>query len=336
MSNIPPYVDRESLASHLKELAPDSEIEITAPNADKSFYRLAWLKLADNSPEKIAELVPELEALDSIEGAKVYFGITSSNFRRFKVTSYLEGSEGDLSSLAIKFISLFEPEFDTLSVKSDNEAESLDKAVFYLRKAHGFCFYCGSKFSCNQEMISKCGDLHLRSPKSVTSEAAKHDQHRLLEKLTALTEFITNLNEISKEDSSNLDESLTESSIKKVEEGKYRCDHCSKAFKGPEFVLKHLMLKHEDIVKQTQEELADFAGFLANPQLWLFPATMIPRYTKIRSKYTQSNSSQQQHGSRDSQGSSKSSLSRTSRGSKEYMDWDASVNNTSTEISYDL
>jgi hypothetical protein len=337
MSNIPAYVDRESLEDHLKELAPNSQIEITAPNADKSFYRLAWLELADKSSNKIAELVPKLESLGSIEGAKIYFGIASTNFRRFKVTKCIEdeSSEDQLYKLAIKLIKLFEHEFDETIFHSEDSVMALDKAVVYLRKVHNFCFYCATKFSCSQEILSKCGDLHLRfMVTGAEIDSVKHDQYRLVERLSALSEFIRNLKEVSSEINTDLDEALTESSIKKVEEGKYRCNHCLKAFKGPEFVLKHLTLKHEDIVKQAQDDLIDFSKFVANSQLWLFPTTMIPRYTRIRNKHHNIS------GSRDSHGSSKSSLSKGSRSSNKdnyYMDWDAAANvNTSTEINYDL
>ena len=334
LSNIPPHIEKESLESHLKELAPDSEIQITSPNAEKDFYRLAWLKLTDNSIEKITELIPKLESLGSIEGAKVYFGISSSNFRRFKVTNCIEGSEEELYMLAIKLIKSLEENFDESLIKSENDSffQLLDKAVIYLRNVHKFCFYCVQKFSCPQEMLIKCGDLHLR--KLSDAETTKHDQHRLIEKLSALINFIQILSEISKDLNVNLDEILTESSIKKVEDGKFRCNHCAKAFKGPEFVLKHLALKHEDVVKQSQDEIDDFNRLLSNAPLWLFPTTMIPRYTKIRSKYSNNSSN---YSSRDSQESSKSAISKNSRRSQEYMDWDAIVNyNSSTEINYDL
>ncbi len=326
MTNVPPHADKEALEGHVMEFASDSEIEVTSPNPDKNFYRLAWLKLKNGSNEKVEELVSKLESLGSIEGAKIYFGIASSNFRRFKVTNYVEGSEDELLKIAIQIIKSFDKEFDESSFTSEN---SLDVAVIYLRKVHNFCFYCAMKFGCPHEISAKCGDLHLRHPSG--SEQVKHDQHRLIEKLTALIDFIKELNEISVEGSDNFDDALAESSIKKVEEGKYRCNHCAKAFKGPEFVLKHLMLKHEDVVLQTQTELEDFKKLVSNAQLWLFPSTMIPRYTKIRNKNF--------HGSRDSQGSSKSSLNRNHqhRITKDYMDWDAAANNNaSTEISYDL
>ena len=178
--------------------------------------------------------------------------------------------------------------------------------------------------------------MHFR--KSSESDQVKYDHHRLVEKISALIGFIEDLNEVSGGKCGNLDEALTDSSIKKVEEGKYRCNICSKAFKGPEFVMKHLMLKHEDVVLQHQAELEDFNKLLVNAQLWLFPSTMIPRYTKIRNTRNQYNSRDRDSASAPvSRGNGNPRLSKLSRNTKEYTDWDAAVNNnSSTEISYDL
>lgn len=327
MSNIPPYVDGEALERHLHEYAPNATIEITAPNADKSFYRLAWLKLneASGSSEELNDLIPKLESLGSIDGAKVYFGILSSNFRRFKVTKYLAGTEAELASLALKIIKLFEPEFNESMISDEEATELLDKSVFHLRKVHNFCFYCVTKFSCQQEMCSKCGDLHLRSP--ISDDGVSHHEHyRLVEKNAAFIDFLVVLHSLSVEADSleSVEDVLAESSVSKIEEGKYRCVHCSKAFKGPEFVLKHLNLKHEDVLQQTKIEMEEFANLLKNAPLWIFPSTMIPRYTKIRSRASNS--------ARPSE-SRKSSVS--SNRSSSYNDWD-SVKSSSTEIDYDL
>lgn len=62
---------------------------------------------------------------------------------------------------------------------------------------------------------------------------------------------------------------LLEKHVAKVDEGRYRCVHCSKLFKGPEFVVKHLRLKHEDITKTVILETAMLNAFLLRP---LYPA----------------------------------------------------------------
>lgn len=53
----------------------------------------------------------------------------------------------------------------------------------------------------------------------------------------------------------------------RVDEGIYRCVHCSKLFKGPDFVVKHLRLKHEEVAKTASLEAATLNSFLTRPVL---------------------------------------------------------------------
>jgi hypothetical protein len=326
MSNIPIHVDNKSLGNHLTEKITDCIVELSHPNADKNYYRLGWLSLPEKSESKLAEIVPKLEALGSIEGAKIYFGLVSSNFRRFKVTNYPEGTEKELYQSALNFVHVLESNNNFALEDSDDYSSLLDKTVIYLRQVHNYCFFCALKFGCCKEMTEKCGDLHLRNPIPHSSEQDKHDHRRFIEKLDALLEFLKSFNEISETPSeyASLDDFLTDSFIKKVDEGKFRCESCAKAFKGPDFVLKHLHLKHEDLVKQTEQDLASFLEFLGFAQLWMFPSAIIPRYMKVRASKSLSRSGNSS--SRDSNGSN----------SKSYTDWDAAVPKETIDISYDL
>jgi len=47
------------------------------------------------------------------------------------------------------------------------------------------------------------------------------------------------------------EEALIQEKTIKEEEEKYRCDLCSKRFKGPEFVNKHIRLKHPDVLAES-------------------------------------------------------------------------------------
>ena len=82
--------------------------------------------------------------------------------------------ERRLYNLAINLIKSLEKnkEFDESIFKTDENnsfAQLLDKAVIYLRKVHIFCFIV-FKFSCPQEMLTKCGDLHLRNHPKLTQQ----------------------------------------------------------------------------------------------------------------------------------------------------------------------
>lgn len=341
ISNIPPYIDRAILEGHINE--PISKLDLTAPNADKGYYRLGWLKLEDNSSEKVTEFITKLESLGSIEGAKLYFGVASSGFRRFRVTCYPTGDkeEEEQKSLALQLISVLESK--SAEPESEFNNFGLDQLIFYLRKKHNFCFYCCQKFTSSQELLFKCGDLHLRRgidvatfSSSSASENVKRDFKRLIDKIRSTLNFVKVLTQQheekevnEEEDETRINEILSETSISKIEEGKYRCIHCLKAFKGPEFVLKHLHLKHEDILLRTKEELADFSKLLRNAPMWLFPTSMLPRHSRPKS-----------HGKEPSSGrkastSSSSSSKRNQSSTSNYVDWDASKS-SSMEISYDL
>lgn len=313
LSNIPPYLDHESILRFVKEETGfDAQLELTAPNPEKNFYRLGWLRVEG---VEASSLMPKLEAKGSIDGSKVYFGLSSTQVLRFKLASVSESDEVALKA-ALDLISLLD---DSSVEQVSSKLSTLDAAVVYLRTVHNFCFYCGQGFSCAAELESKCGDLHLRQAGGDRNYA---------ERVSAVTEFIRRLKEASSEagevTDEALDKHLTANEVIKVEEEKYRCAQCSKAFKGPEFVVKHLRLKHEDIVAKNTEDLAAFNVFLSKASMALFPSNMIPRFLSLKPRTIHS---------RDS---SKSSLSRRSSTQQEnYKDWDA-LQVTSTEISYDF
>ena len=306
LSNIPAYVDRESILNFVRdELCSDIvSFDLSAPNPEKNLYRLGWIQCQESESN---DILSKLEEKGSIEGAKIYFGLSSSQVRRFRVASTLESEEESLKT-ACSLVALLE------SV-DEVKFSCLDEAIFYLRTVHHFCFYCGQAFSCASELLNKCGDLHLR-------RKAESDRGAYNERVQAFVQFVRALSAVTGKSQSSVeavDAYLTEQSIVKVEEEKYRCSHCSKAFKGPEFVLKHLHLKHEDVVAGVKDELELFTGFLSRASVFLFPSSMIPRFLSLKTRIPSSRES------------SKSSLS--SR--RDYKDWDA-LQQSSTEISYDF
>ncbi len=314
LSNIPAYLDRESILAFVKEEIGDEIIsfDLSAPNPEKNLYRLGWIQCQESKG-----LLAKLEAKGSIEGAKIYFGLSSSQVRRFRVATTSETDEDALKT-AVKLISV-------LDKSSEEEAASkftcLDEAIFYLRTVHNYCYYCGQAFSCASELRNKCGDLHLRR----TGE----NDRGYNERVSAFTAFLQALKELANDSNDSqeaVDAYLSAQSISKVDEEKYRCGHCSKAFKGPEFVLKHLQLKHEDVVSAVKDELAQFNQFLSQASPFLFPSSMIPRYLSLRAPKLPSS----RESSKSSIGSRRGALDH-----RNYKDWDA-FQQTSTEISYDL
>ncbi|KAL1408935.1 hypothetical protein Q8F55_005749 [Vanrija albida] len=68
---------------------------------------------------------------------------------------------------------------------------------------------------------------------------------------------------------------LTAPSIKQEEQDKYRCKACSKLFRAPEYVIKHVVSKHPETVKDKLDDLAVFNAFVLDPQ-HIHPSSTTP------------------------------------------------------------
>ena len=130
----------------------------------------------------------------------------------------------------------------------------LDILLTYLRKVHLFCYYCAVSFETPEQLVQGCGNLHLRKSDSLSNPLKDGiDVQSFEPKLTpyfALLDY--NL---------ELEDEITKKVVK-VEDDKYRCDKCSKLFRGPEFVNKHINLKHEDLVSELNVETHFYNSFL--------------------------------------------------------------------------
>ncbi|KAK4686837.1 hypothetical protein P7C73_g3283, partial [Tremellales sp. Uapishka_1] len=54
--------------------------------------------------------------------------------------------------------------------------------------------------------------------------------------------------------------------IKQEEAQKYRCKECQKLFKAPEFVIKHVLVKHPEVVKGKIDDLTVLNNYVVDPQ----------------------------------------------------------------------
>ncbi|KAK8844554.1 hypothetical protein IAR55_006401 [Kwoniella newhampshirensis] len=54
--------------------------------------------------------------------------------------------------------------------------------------------------------------------------------------------------------------------IKQEEPSKYRCKDCNKLFRAPEFVIKHIAVKHPEVTKSKLDEISLLNNFVLDPQ----------------------------------------------------------------------
>jgi len=56
-----------------------------------------------------------------------------------------------------------------------SKAQHLDLLLLYLRRVHGYCFYCGEEYDDERMLAAKCGPQHLRNAKKVPRNTLEVD-----------------------------------------------------------------------------------------------------------------------------------------------------------------
>lgn len=49
----------------------------------------------------------------------------------------------------------------------ENRASQLDLNIIYLRRVHGFCYYCLEEYDDERMLATRCDNIHLRASKSI-------------------------------------------------------------------------------------------------------------------------------------------------------------------------
>lgn len=117
---------------------------------------------------------------------------------------------------------------------------------------------------------SKEGMFRERDPKHSDSRDLKRNEERWVEWLDNRIALLINRDGIDPREygGKRYEDELTkavEPHVKQEDEGKFRCKTCSKLFKAPSFVEKHVANKHPELVKQL-EDLPYYNNFVLDPQ----------------------------------------------------------------------
>ncbi|KAI8380887.1 uncharacterized protein BYT42DRAFT_284922 [Radiomyces spectabilis] len=175
---------------------------------------------------------------------------------------------------------------ETKLAKESNERvylkKRLDMIIVYLRNVHMFCYYCGMECDSFEELNRRCPEPHCRKLASLsTSSTTDGKQQNRGERQAA--QWAKNLDQRiamksqtpsdrelerwgGKPYSSEL-ETFMKEHVQKEHEAKFKCKvgECAKAFKGFDFVEKHIITKHPEEIARLREEVDYFNNYVRDP-----------------------------------------------------------------------
>ncbi|KAG8829040.1 hypothetical protein FRC17_007179 [Serendipita sp. 399] len=170
-------------------------------------------------------------------------------------------------------------------------ALSLDLYLAYLREAFHCCYYCVAVTDHQEELARKC-IKHERREEPVAAEAVNNEttkasgsefDERWADNLDNKIACLIDPTSVdpSQYGGTNLEEErsrVTSAHFQQEEEGKWRCQVCKKLFKATEFVEKHIINKHPELVKAELDEWEMYNNFVLDPQ-HIPPLQSVPSLT---------------------------------------------------------
>lgn len=333
IGNVPPSVKKASLESLLRDSSEQFvKLYLGEPVYEKSLYRSGFAVFQEGAD--LNSLALKLENI-LVEGSKIYYSVQKSFTRQIKLAApeFSEPSriETDLKQSSTLLEALLS-KYELGQVAWSNEADqtkALDLNLACLRRVFSICYYSGTRCSNALELQKQCGDFCLRS--SVNSmEIDSAPISSVDPKIGDLIRLFGAPFELATED--NIIESKF---VIKLDEARYRCSLCNKLFKGPEFVIKHVRLKHEEESNVALQQLSLLNLFLANPA----PCAFLKSHVSSSRHPSNSSSSQQSRYQEPPRSVNRepppdADTRQLRRPMKKYVDWDAPATGE-VEISYD-
>ena len=168
---------------------------------------------------------------------------------------------------------------DINNLNDEEQKNLLNYNILYLRKIHGFCYYCLKGYRDERNLIKKCDFLHLRHYKKLgkREEFTEKDDEEIKNAVEFDKCFTQKLNDIlnNEENINNFllmrpkylccDENVKnliaenkkefiQNNYKQLEEEKYQCLICEKKFKAFNYIENHMNNKHMEKIDEYIEK----------------------------------------------------------------------------------
>ena len=276
LNEIPKTISRAQILSAITNAGGDYlSVSMSSPNRLKNHSRYCWITYSKKEQCEIAlTTLKECKISDDFMIFPYLSKCASNRYVRITPQLFEDRLQEDNKYLK-KIISLLDKEKELEENKIVNStitsfeiSKQNDIMMMYLRHVHGFCYYCVEEHDGERNLAKNCDCIHLREEGSLgkRSEVAQLDKEKYKEVIefdAKLTEriktFISKKENKKQEDYTEkliaLKEEFINNQIKTITENeKYQCVICGKYFKGSEYVKKHILNKHTDLLKENVED----------------------------------------------------------------------------------
>lgn len=303
------------------------KLHLGEPVYEKSLYRSGFAVFQDGAD--LNSLALKLENI-LVEGSKIYYSVQKSFTRQIKLAapefSQPARFQHDLeqSTRLVEALLSRHELGQRIWASVTDQKKALDVNLACLRRVFSICYYSGLRCSNALELQKQCGDFCLRSVTDVDADSASPTS--IDPKIADLIRLFGPPFELATEDK------IVESKfVIKLDEARYRCSLCNKLFKGPEFVVKHVRLKHEEDSNVAFQQLSLLNLFLAHPAPCAFLKSHVSRRS---SQSSHPNRPQDPPRNVNREPPADADTRQLRRPMKKYVDWDAPAAGE-VEISYD-
>ena len=134
--------------------------------------------------------------------------------------------------------------------------------ILYLRVVHSIDYYNGTEYAQEDAMPNRCGVIHVRgSPlSSITEIELTNFMQQFESRLKPFIDFHEKLDDdeamkLGAKNEQDEVEKFIVANCQEVGKDKWSCPLSGKKFKGPEFVRKHIINKHQDKIDEAKKEV---------------------------------------------------------------------------------
>ncbi|KAI9269863.1 hypothetical protein BY458DRAFT_510644 [Sporodiniella umbellata] len=304
IKTVPPTIAREKILEMCNKVEGFDYLSLSEPQPMRKFHRIGWIcfkpgtdiqhvfGLLDN--QKVDDFIFHLalNRKNTVQSRppRVAPELSQSTERLKKdldqireLTLALEAmlSEDPESGLravesrADKVISSLTEDDESVKIK-----KRLDMIIAYLRRVHMYCYYCAMECDSVEELNRKCCEPHCRSTvddqtNTDARQPSKNEKGATLWAKNLDQKISMKVNTPDERELKKLGGKLFQTEIDefvrvhvlKEHESKFKCQvkECSKAFKGYDYVEKHILTKHADEIDRRKIEVDYFNNYVCDP-----------------------------------------------------------------------